>query len=230
MEKKILIVTPAYNEELNIQYVIQDVRKHCGNMDWLIVNDASTDNTLEIIKKEGVNFLDNEKNCGARISAQRGVKYAYDHGYEYVITMDADRQHKAQEIEKLITKMKSTNADVVIGSRYFSTEKEKSKFQYLGKTLSSYYIKKKFNKKITDTTSCFRCMNRKVMKEIIDEKELKTLELSFLVGLLIKNFKIEEVEVQMDERIYGTSMFHGLLKKLKYVKLVITETRKKLRE
>lgn len=202
MGKKILIVTPAYNEELNIQYVIQDIKKHCSQLEWLIVNDASTDNTLEIIKKEKINFLDNEKNCGINISLQKGIKYAYEQGYEYVITFDADRQHKAQEIEKLITKMNNTEADMVIGSRYLTTEKEKSKFQYLGKSLSSYYIKKKFNKRITDTTSGFRCMNRKVMKEIIDEKELKSLELSFLVGLLKKNFKIEEVEVQMDERIF----------------------------
>lgn len=229
--QKILIVTPVYNEEKNLPYVIEDLKKYCGYIKILMVNDGSIDKTLTILQKEKIDYICNEKNRGYYKTLQNGIRYACENRYEYVITFDADRQHKASEIEKLIKKMNETEADLVIGSRYLEKGKEdKNKIQILGRKLSTLFLKKNFKKELTDTTSGFRCMNRKVMKRILQKEEINCLELSFIVGLLKNNYKVEEVSIEMGKREHGISMFHGVRKQLKYVKTVVVETIREMRE
>lgn len=230
MEKNnILIITPAYNEEQNIEYVINDIKTYAKNFDWLIINDASTDATLDIIKNNNINSITNSKNSGYYTTLQNGIKYAYEHGYEYVITFDSDRQHKAEEIPNLAEKIKTSNLDLVLASRYLIQNNNSNIFQKIGIILSQKVIRSNFNQEITDATSGFRCMNRKVMEEIIKLDEIKTLELSFIVYLLKNNYKIGEIPTQMRERTYGTSMFKGIKKRIKYTKLIIDETKKQLK-
>lgn len=225
----ILIVTPAYNEEQNLKCVIEDIKSHASQFDWIIINDCSIDNTLDIINKNNINVINNSKNSGYYITLQKGIKYAYDNNYDYVITFDSDGQHKAEEISNLIEKIKSSNLDLVLASRYLIKNTNSNIFQKIGIILSQKVFQSKFNQKITDATSGFRCMNRKVMEEIIKLDEIKTLELSFIIYLLKNNYKIGEIPTQMRERTFGTSMFKGIRKRIKYTKLVISETIKQLK-
>ena len=228
-KNKILIVTPAYNEEQNIEFVIDEVKKYANEFDWLIVNDCSTDKTLEIIQKNNINYISNSQNSGYYKTLQNGIKYAYKNNYDYVITFDSDRQHIAKEIPNLTKKIQNTNCDLIIASRYLIKNNNSNIFQKLGIILSQKVIKDNFNLKITDATSGFRCMNRKIMEEIISLDEIKTLELSFIVSLLIKKYTISEIPTQMRERTYGTSMFKGIRRRIKYTKLIINETKKQLK-
>ena len=117
-DDKVLVVIPAYNEEKNIEKVINDIKKNIKFADILIINDKSKDNTLNIIKKCDVNYVDNVFNLKYALSIQTGIKYAKENDYDYVIQMDADGQHLAIEAEKLYQTAKKEKSDIVIGSRY----------------------------------------------------------------------------------------------------------------
>ena len=98
---KILIVIPAYNEAENIEKVIKEIKKDINYADILIINDCSTDNTVNIVKKNNVKCITNAFNMRYAMAVQTGIKYAYENDYDYVIQMDADGQHIASEAEKM---------------------------------------------------------------------------------------------------------------------------------
>ncbi len=228
-ESKVLIVTPAYNEEDNLKIVINDIKQYAENIDWLIVDDCSTDKTVKIIRENNLKYISNENNSGYYKTLQTGIKWAYENGYDYVITFDADGQHMAKEIYNILKNIIDNNSDLVIASRYFNKKIKLNMFQKIGIILSQKVIRDTFNLEITDATSGFRCMNRKIMKEILNFNEIKTLELSFLIYLLKCNYKITEIPTEMNERINGKSMFKGIWRRIKYTKLIIVETRKELK-
>ena len=109
-----LVIIPAYNEELNIEFVINDLEKNAKNIDCLFIDDGSTDKTLEIIKNNNKKVICHNKNLGYFKTVQEGIKYAYNNNYQYTILFDADRQHQAKDIIKLLNAMQKTNADLVI--------------------------------------------------------------------------------------------------------------------
>ena len=164
-KKKILFVIPAHNEEKNIENVINDIRKNSKTSDILIVNDWSNDSTREILKRNNVTYLDMPFNVGYATAVQTGLKYAYDNDYDYVIQFDGDGQHLATEAVKLINKMNENNADIVIGSRFLKKTDYKHPFgRRVGTKLFSIIIKIFCHKRITDPTSGFQCLNRKVIE------------------------------------------------------------------
>jgi len=114
---KPLIIIPAYNEALNIEKTIKDVTTNT-NYDYIIINDCSKDNTKQICEDNNFNVISLPINYGLTSGIQVGMKYAYQNNYDYVIQFDADGQHIAKEAMKLYKKMKKTNSDIVIGSRY----------------------------------------------------------------------------------------------------------------
>ena len=110
-----LIVIPAFNEESTIESVIFDLKEY-GFTHILIVDDASTDKAYQLAKASGVTVISLPFNLGAWKATQAGIRYAKEHGYKQVITFDADGQHLASTLPKLIVEQRKTEADVVIGS------------------------------------------------------------------------------------------------------------------
>jgi glycosyltransferase involved in cell wall biosynthesis len=115
---KILFVIPAYNEAENIEKVLKEIKKDAPFADIIVINDCSKDNTKEIVEANGVKCITGIFNLRYAWAVQTGIKYAYQNDYDYVIQFDADGQHIAKEAIKLYDKMKETNCDIVIGSRY----------------------------------------------------------------------------------------------------------------
>ena len=115
---KVLFVIPAYNEEENIENVLKEIKRDVNYADILVINDCSKDNTAEIVRNNNVKCIDNVFNMRYAMAVQTGIKYACKNGYDYVIQFDADGQHIAKEAEKLYKKLKESNSDIVIGSRY----------------------------------------------------------------------------------------------------------------
>jgi len=112
----VIIVIPAFNEEKTIQAVIESIKLCSNNVDILVVDDGSSDQTPQIVKKTGAILLSNKKNMGYDNSLEKGLFYGYNQGYDYGITMDADGQHPAEDIARFID---SFNNDflLVIGIR-----------------------------------------------------------------------------------------------------------------
>lgn len=210
---KTLIVIPAYNEALNIVKTVNDIKQNAPDVDYVVVNDGSKDNTLEVLKEHNFNYIDGFCNLGLFGAVQTGFKLALLNDYDIVIQFDGDGQHSAKYIQPLIDEIEKGN-DIVIGSR-FVTEKKPFTARMLGSRLIAFSIRLMTGKKITDPTSGFRAYNRACIKDYANDMN-NPPEPDTLVYMLRKNRKIKEVQVQMSEREFGES-YLNLMNTIKYM-------------
>ena len=200
---KVLIIIPAYNEAENIERVIDNLTEHYPQYDYVIINDGSTDDTRKICERRGYNFLDLPVNVGLSGAIKSGMRYANYYGYEHVLQLDGDGQHDPVYIAALQEKMEQTGCDIVIGSR-FKTQKKPFSMRMLGSVLISGAIRLTTGKRIGDVTSGMRLFNRKIIRRFGYDMHYSP-EPDTLAYLLNCGVRIEEVQVEMHERISGTS-------------------------
>ena len=133
----LLIVIPAYNEEKNIERVVDRLIRDFPQYDYLVINDGSKDRTGEICRERGYEFLDLPVNLGLAGGFQAGLKYAAKKGYRYAVQLDGDGQHRPEYLEAMIEKMEE-GYDIVIGSR-FVTEKKGWSARMIGSRVCLLY-------------------------------------------------------------------------------------------
>jgi len=215
---KVLVIIPTYNEEENISKVINELRKDASFCDILVINDASTDKTLKIVKKEKVKVLNNIFNLGYARSLQVGIKYAYTHKYDYVVGFDGDCQHIALYIKDLVDKAEKTKADIVIGSRYLKKGYKQFFMRLVATKFFSGLIRIICRKRITDPLSGMQCLNRKIMKEYSKMEYFpEYVDANLLIEMIFKGYKIVEVPVKMRQRENGVSMHSGIIAPMRYM-------------
>ncbi len=200
---KTLIIVPAYNEALNIEKTIQDIKDNASEFDYIIVNDCSKDNTKEVCEKNNYNVLSLPVNYGLTSGIQLGMKYAYQNEYDIAIQFDGDGQHQAKYLKDLVQEIEKNNCDVAVGSR-FVTEKKPHTMRMLGSNLISSAIKITTLKRIKDPTSGMRAYNKRAIEMFVKNAGL-TPEPDTLVYMIKKKLKIKEVQVEMKEREFGES-------------------------
>lgn len=210
---RVLIIIPAYNEALNIEKTVKDVKEHT-NYDYLVINDCSKDNTKEVCKKNNFNVISLPINYGLASGIQLGMKYAYENDYDVVIQFDGDGQHQAKYLKDLVNKIEKENIDISIGSR-FKTEKKPFSARMLGSRCIQLAIKVTTGKTIKDPTSGMRAYNKDVIKEFVYNASL-TPEPDTLVYMIKRGYKVEEVQVQMSEREFGESYLNPI-KSIQYM-------------
>lgn len=210
---KTLIIIPAYNEALNIEKTVNDVKSNT-NYDYLIINDCSKDNTKEVCEKNNFNMLSLPINYGLTSGIQVGMKYAYKEDYDIVVQFDGDGQHQAKYLKDLVKEIEENNADIAIGSRFVTVKKPKS-LRMLGSNLISFCIKITTGKKIKDTTSGMRAYNKKAIEEFVKNPSL-TPEPDTLVYMIKNGMKIKELQVEMSDREFGESYLKPL-KSMEYM-------------
>ncbi len=210
---KVLIIIPAYNEEKNIEKTVNDVVQNTS-YDYVVINDCSKDNTLEVCKKNGYNVLSLPVNYGLTSGIQLGMKYAYHNDYDIAIQFDGDGQHQASYLKDLVKEIEEGNANIAIGSR-FVKEKKPFSMRMLGSRLISLAIKLTTFKRITDPTSGMRAYDRQAIEAFVADASL-TPEPDTIVYMLKKNMKIKEVQVEMKEREFGES-YLSPLRSVKYM-------------
>lgn len=215
---KTLIVMPAHNEEQNIGEVIEEIKRDLPKLDLLVVNDASSDNTLEIVKQNKVKCITLPFNLGYALAVQTGIKYANENGYDYVIQMDADGQHIASEAKELLKYMEENKPDIVIGSRFLEkTEYKHGVMRKLGTSILSGLIKMICHKKIKDPTSGFQCINKKAIKYFSAMGNYPEFpDANLIIELLLDNYTICEIPSKMRKRKNGKSMHRGIIAPIKY--------------
>ncbi len=113
-----LVVIPALNEAATIDAVIARVRACAPALDILVVDDGSHDDTARHAARAGAAVVSHPINLGYGAALQTGYKYADRHGYAFVVQMDADGQHDAADVMRLVAPLTAGAADVVIGSRF----------------------------------------------------------------------------------------------------------------
>lgn len=213
---KTLVIIPAYNEHDNLESLISDIESF--NYDYLVINDSSTDNTVELLKEHNYRYLDLPINLGIAGVTRVGFKYAADNDYDCAICIDGDGQHPPKFIHSLIQEIENGN-DYVVGSRFVS-EKKPFSFRMLGSRILCFFIKLKTGKKITDPTSGMRALGTKVIKQFAESMNFYA-EPDAVCYLLKNDFKVKEVQVNMKEREAGVSYFHSPFKSIYYMLSVI---------
>ncbi|HJC07178.1 MAG TPA: glycosyltransferase family 2 protein [Candidatus Enterocloster excrementipullorum] len=204
---KVLLVIPAYNEEKNIERVVERLIREFPQFDYLVVNDGSKDGTAAICREKGYNLLDLPVNLGLAGSFQAGMRYAYQKGYGYAIQFDGDGQHRPEYIASMKEKM-DQGYDIVIGSRFIVGKKDWS-MRMIGSRLIGAAVYLTTGARLTDPTSGMRLFSRKMIKEF-------ALNLNYgpepdTVSFLIKQgAKVAEVPVTIDERTEGESYLKPL--------------------
>jgi glycosyltransferase involved in cell wall biosynthesis len=110
------VIVPAYNEGRRLEATLEALCQHCVNV--VVIDDGSTDNTSAVALGQEVWVLRHLVNCGQGAALQTGIDFALQQGAEIVVTFDADGQHDASDIERLVEPVRAGQADVVLGSRF----------------------------------------------------------------------------------------------------------------
>lgn len=212
MDKKILIIIPAYNEEANILSTYKTVKeynkKNKTSYDVVVINDGSFDDTENILIKNKINHIKLINNLGIGGAVQTGYKYALENNYDIAVQFDGDGQHDIAYVKNIIDPIIKGSADFVIGSRFIKKDKNNFNSTFtrrMGIGLISFFIKLVTKKKIYDTTSGFRAASKEVIEYFASDYPMEYPEPITTVQLLQKKFKIKEVPAKMKARVGGKS-------------------------
>lgn len=216
MKLKTLIIIPAYNEVKNVPTLIQNIQKI--GYDYIVINDCSTDNSRDVYHQLGIKCLNLPINLGLASVTQVGYKYAKKYRYDCVVVVDGDGQHPPKYIEPLIKKIED-GYEYVIGSRFIHQKKPWTS-RMIGSRLLTLIIKLRTGKRFCDPTSGMRAMSLRVIEKFADNLNY-IAEPDALVDLLLKEYKVIEVPVVMEERSEGVSYFANPIKSAHFMFNVI---------
>jgi glycosyltransferase involved in cell wall biosynthesis len=222
---KTLIIIPLYNEEENIDFILNDLKENSNFCDLLFIDDNSTDNTYgKLLGLTNFPVLHLSVNLGIGGTVQLGFKYAKEKNYDIAVQYDGDGQHVAAEITKLLKPIFEDKADVVVGSRFLSGNSEYKglKTRKIGiiffQLLNSILI----GKRITDSTSGFRAYNLKAISFLSDNYPSDYPEPEAIILFHKNNLRFLEVPVEMRLRLKGKSSILGILSFYYMLKVTIS--------
>lgn len=208
---KTLVIIPCYNEEESIVKVVRNLKENAPDVDYLIVNDCSTDSTEKILKDNGFNYINNPINLGIGGGVQAGYLYAREFGYDIAVQMDGDGQHDPKYLHNVIAPVADGTVDMSIGSRFIEKEGFQTSFmRRFGINIISTMILLLTGKKIKDTTSGFRACNRELIEFFSRNYADDYPEPEAIVSCLVNGYKVGEVAVVMEERQGGVSSIRSL--------------------
>ena len=203
---KKLIIIPAYNESESIEKTVLNIQEYAPDFDYIVINDCSTDNTLEICQENEFPVLDLPLNLGIGGAVQTGYLYAYENGYEAAVQVDGDGQHDPAFLNEMVSYLADNNLDMVIGSRFIEKEGfQSSRARRMGINYFSNLICFLTKKRITDPTSGLRMAGKKVIKIFAKNYPKDYPEPESVVAILRKGMKVKEIPVVMKERQGGVS-------------------------
>lgn len=199
----VLAIIPAYNEEDNIVAAVTDLQSNASFVDYVIVNDGSSDSTERICEEHGYNVVSHAVNLGLAAAVQTGMLYALRNGYDYVVQFDADGQHSAAYIMEMVELAKAEGADIVIGSR-FREKKKPVSARMAGSLLITGMIRLTTGFNLTDPTSGMRLFGKRAIRLFATEVNFSP-EPDTIAHLIRNGFTVREMQVYMRDRIAGES-------------------------
>lgn len=203
---KKLIIIPAYNERENIARTVENIQKNASDFDYVIINDCSTDDTLQICRENGFNVINLPQNLGIGGAVQTGYMYGYREGYDLAVQVDGDGQHDPACLNVMADYMEQKDLDMVIGSRFIEKKGfQSSGIRRIGIRFFTGLIKMLTGKIITDPTSGLRMVNREIMGLFAKNYPNDYPEPESVVAIIRKKKKVGEIPVIMYEREGGVS-------------------------
>jgi len=161
---KLFIQVPCLNEEQTLPLVLESIPTHIEGIDEievLIIDDGSTDRTVEVARSYGVkHFVHHTRNMGLARSFRDGVEYALAHGADIVVNTDGDNQYPQQRIADLVKPILEGRADIVIGDRQTQTIAHFSPFKKLMQRFGSWVVNRAAKTELPDAASGFRAYSR----------------------------------------------------------------------
>jgi glycosyltransferase involved in cell wall biosynthesis len=198
-----IILIPAFNESMVVGAVIKEIKAHC-NLPIVVIDDASTDNTVDVAQNAGATVIPLPAQLGAWGAMQTGLRYAQRHGYTVAITMDADGQHEAASLKSLLAPVNEGMADVAIGAC--------TRRGSLWRRIAWVMMKRTSGLSLEDITSGFRVYNQEAISELASWRAtlLDYQDIGVLLLLQSRGLRIVDVKVTMQERQNGHSrVFHS---------------------
>ena len=193
-----VVIIPAHDEAEDIGFVIGEINKY-SNFPVVVIDDASTDNTIPAARKAGAVVVPLAVQLGAWGATQTGLRYALNNDYDYAITMDADGQHLAESLPALLKPIVDNEADVVIGTR----TRRGSALRKIAWSV----MKRVSGLRLEDLTSGFRVYDRRAIRRLAAWQAtlLEYQDVGVLAMLQSAGISIKDVEVKMLPRRHGIS-------------------------
>ena len=207
---KITAILPAYNEEVSIGSVVLNTKKYVGNI--IVIDDGSTDNTVEIAELAGAQVIRHSSNKGKGAALKTGFEAVKSS--EIIITMDSDAQHDPREIPKLIAPIINGEADIVNGSRYINgNKKDTPSYRRVGQTVLDRATNLGSGLDITDSQSGFRAFARHAIPAFRFNSTDFGIESEMLTDAANAGLRIKEVEINVRYDVDGSTknpLSHGI--------------------
>jgi glycosyltransferase involved in cell wall biosynthesis len=219
-----LIFIPAWNEEGNLPDVLDDLHAEIPDADVLVVDDGSTDRTADVAREHGAEVLSFGSNRGLRIGIAAGYRWALEHDYAYCGRVDADGQHPARELARLLALVRADRCDVAVGSRFVAGEGyaayryRPSPSRRLGTAVLRRAMKLVLRRPFGDATSGLYAVNAKALPLLAEKFLSGAPEVEALIRVADADLRLEEVPVAMEARASGESKLRGS----KALRLVLT--------
>jgi glycosyltransferase involved in cell wall biosynthesis len=219
-----IVFIPAWNEAENLPAVLDDLHRQLPDADVLVIDDGSTDATAEVARAGGANVHSFGSNRGLRAAIAAGYEQALERGYAFCGRVDADGQHPAAELARLLALVREDRCDVAVGSRFVSGDGyapyryKPSAPRRLGTAVLRRAMKVALGRPFGDATSGLYAVNAKALPLLAEPFTSRAPEVEALVRLSEAGLRVEEVPANMAERAGGESKLRGS----KAVKLVLT--------
>jgi len=200
MQEQILALVPAYNEGPRVRNVVE------GAKAWLpvlVVDDGSTDDTVQHAEQAGALILRREHNGGKGMALRDGFRHALDAGFDAVITLDADGQHDPAEIPAFLAAFEARRGDLIIGSRDFRFMPPIRRF---ANSLARHFFSWALGHPVADNQSGYRLVHRRLMQAMLESAEHGfEFEVEMIVVCVRSGFVLDWVPIRT---IYGDEKSH----------------------
>jgi glycosyltransferase involved in cell wall biosynthesis len=210
-----LVFIPAWNEEGSLPVVLEELHQELSDAEVLVVDDGSTDLTAAVAREAGAQVLSFGENRGLRAGIAAGWQYAAEHGYDYCGRVDADGQHPPAELRRLLEKVIAGECDVAVGSRFKSGDGyeeyryETSPARRLGTGLLRRSMTVALGRPFQDATSGMYAANAKALPVLARPYTSGAPEVEAILRLSDEGLRVEEIPVEMRERVGGVSKLQG---------------------
>lgn len=206
-EPLISVIIPVFNEELTIGNVIKReevvLQKLGFKYEIIVVDDFSTDKSLELSNRLGVRVYSLKKHMGKGYALRAGFAKAKG---DIITTIDSDGSHRPEELQSLLTPILQGKADLVIGSRYLNQKPAVAKkLNAVGVRLFNFLIKIFTRAVVSDSQSGYRVMKSEVLRNMNLTSGEYEIESEMLVKTARQGFRIMEVPISFEQRTYGRS-------------------------
>jgi glycosyltransferase involved in cell wall biosynthesis len=206
MKNDVFVIIPAHNEQKHISSVIKRVKRRAKNI--IVVDDGSRDKTYNLAKREGSIVLRHIVNLGKGAALKTGCEYALKKGAKKLIFIDADGQHKPEDIPRFLDSLR--NADIVFGSR--SLNKKMPFLLKLGNQFINQVNNILFGVKLRDTQSGYRALTAQAYRKIRWKSTNYSVESEIVANTGKKRLKYKEITIKTiySDKYKGTTIIDGV--------------------